>query len=346
MSIDHGVADWAGACVLVTGGAGFIGHAVSRALLDRGAQVMGTDDMSETYYAADLKRMRLATLENRSRYEFVRASLTDQDAFGAVMDKAKPTHIVHLAAHAAVMPSFSEPILYASANMIGTQVVLEAARHAPNLRHLVYASTSSVYGSAKNKTPFKEDQKTDTPISVYGASKVANEAMAQAYFSQFELPITGLRFFKVYGPWGRPDTVFFKFVERVHRGEPVRLHNLGDIYHAFTYIDDIVGGVLAALARPAETSTGVRHPIYNLGNPNSQQLCHCLDLIEAALQKKAERDLVPLPKGDRFYSVADVGRAQADLQYEVRVPVEIGIPRLVEWYLKTCAPLNATFDRS
>ncbi len=238
------------------------------------------------------------------------------------------------------MPSFDEPIRYATANVMGTQAVLEAVRRAEGLTSMVYASTSSVYGSAKGQRPFEEDQKTDTPISVYGASKVANEAMAQAYYSQFDLPLTGLRFFKVYGPWGRPDTVFFKFVDRIHKGLPVRLHNHGDVYHAFTYVDDVVGGVLGALARPAEIGTGGRHPIYNLGNPDSQQLGRCVDLIEEALGKEAVREMVPLPKGDRFFSVANVDRARRDLGYEVRVPVEVGIPKLVSWYLETCAPLE------
>ncbi|MBB4659075.1 NAD-dependent epimerase/dehydratase family protein [Parvularcula dongshanensis] len=324
--------------VLVTGAAGFIGHAVANALLDRGAEVFGTDNLCEAYYAAALKRMRLETLTGREGFTFTEAELTDETAIGALFTEADPTHVVHLAAHAAVMPSFAEPVPYVSANVIGTQVMLEAARSAKSLRRMVYASTSSVYGSAKGERPFREDQPTTTPISVYGASKVANEAMAQAYYTQYGLPLVGLRFFKVYGPWGRPDTVFFKFMERVHRGEPVRLHNHGDIYHAFTYIDDIVGGVLGALTGRPQPDADGRHPIYNLGNPDSQQLGHCLDLIEEALGREAVRELVPLPKGDRFFSIADVSRAQTDLGYEVRVPVEEGIPNLVRWYLETCAP--------
>lgn len=333
-----------GAHVLVTGAAGFIGHALTRALLSQGAQVTGTDDLSETYYVSDLKRMRLDTLRGEAGFDFAQVDLTDEEGTRALFARTRPTHVAHLAAHAAVMPSFAEPIRYASANVMGTQVVLEAARGLPDLRHLVYASTSSVYGKARTRDPFREDQATQTPISVYGASKVANEAMMQAYAAQYDLPITGLRFFKVYGPWGRPDTVFFRFVDQVYRGEPVRLHNHGDIYHAFTYIDDIVGGVLGALSRPPSPCGADRHPIYNLGNPDSQQLGYCLELIERALGREAIRELVPLPKGDRSFSIADVTRAKEALGYEVRVPVEVGIPRLAEWYLETCAPLDRRWE--
>ena len=332
--------------VVVTGCAGFIGFAVARRLAAAGIAVVGLDDMSDLYYPALLKRMRLAEIARFESFRFLHCDICDPDAVSEVFRDAMPTHVVHLAAHAAVMPSFEAPLEYVRSNILGTQVLLEASRRTDGLRHLVYASTSSVYGRAKEGAPFRETQKLDTPISVYGASKVANEAMMQAYADRYAMPVTGLRFFKVYGPWGRPDTVFFKFVERVHRGQPVSLHNHGRIYHAFTYIDDIVSGVIAALARPARPAEGAAHPVYNLGNPTSQELGHCLDLIETALGKTADRRLVDLPPGDRFFSVADVSRAEADLDYRIEVPVEVGIPRLTEWYLRVCAPLDAPLGGS
>ncbi len=242
------------AVVLVTGVAGFIGFCVARALLSRGIEVVGIDSLAELYYARELKRMRLRELDRLKGFTFVEADLLDAGALDDIFASHVPTHVLHLAAHAAVLPSFDDPVAYVTSNILGTQVLLERARRLDGLTHLVYASTSSVYGRSVDGGIFHEGLKTDQPISVYGASKVANEAMMQVYSDRYGLPVTGLRFFKVYGPWGRPDTVFFKFVDRVHRGQPIALHNYGEISHAFTYIDDIVAGVIAALARPQ------RHP--------------------------------------------------------------------------------------
>ncbi len=333
------IAALAGARVLVTGCAGFIGFAVARRLAAAGVPVFGIDDLSELYYSATLKRIRLAELERLEIFGFAELDLCEAEAVFAVVEREAPTHIVHLAAQAAVMPSFEAPFDYVRSNLLGTQVVIEAARR-QDVRHLVYASTSSVYGRAKEGAPFRESDKLDTPISVYGATKIANEAMMQAYADRYGIPVTGLRFFKVYGPWGRPDTVFFKFVERVHAGLPVSLHNHGRIHHAFTYIDDIVGGVVAALTRPPGPLDGRAHPVYNLGNPTSQDLGHCLDLIEQSLGRTAERRMIDLPPGDRFFSIADTSRAEAELGYRIAVPVEVGIPRLVAWYENVCAPLG------
>jgi UDP-glucuronate 4-epimerase len=328
------------ATVLVTGAAGFIGFAVARALLDRGLRVVGLDNLCESYYPAALKHRRLDELEGRDGFTFTALDLSDAAGIDDLFARTRPSHVVHLAAHASVMPSFAAPLDYVRSNILGTQVLLEACRRSDRLSHLVYASTSSVYGRARERRPFTETQKLDTPISVYGASKVANEAMMQAYGDRYGLAVTGLRFFKVYGPWGRPDTVFFKFVDRVFHGEPVELHNHGDVRHAFTYIDDIVAGVVAAIARPTPARPSVPHPIYNLGNPNAEDLGRCLDLIEAALGIRAERRFVELPPGDRFFSMADIDRAARDLDYAVTTPVEVGIPRLVAWYREVCAPLD------
>ncbi len=333
----------AGTRLLVTGAAGFIGHAVALRALAAGAEVTGVDDLSELYYPARLKHLRLAGLSERPGWRFREADIATPGALAEIVAETHPTRILHLAAHAAVMPSFEAPDLYMRANVMGTQAVADAARDAPALEQLVYASTSSVYGRSRGGTPFREDQPTATPISVYGASKVANEATMQAYADRYDLPVTGLRFFKVYGPWGRPDTVFFKFVDRIWRGEPIALHNHGKITHAFTYIDDVVGGVLAALLRPVRTAPGDRHPIYNLGNPGSEPLERCVDLIEAALGGEAVRHYTDLPAGDRYFSRADIGAAERDLGYRVAVPVDRGIPALVDWYREVCVPHGLRF---
>ncbi len=330
-----------GATVLVTGAAGFIGFSVARLLAEAGVQVVGVDDLSEHYYSRALKSRRLRELEELDRFDFIKADLCDAGAMGEVFASRAPTHILHLAAHAAVLPSFEDPLAYVTSNVIGTQVLLEQARRRDGLANLVYASTSSVYGRSVDGGVFHEGLKIDRPISVYGASKVANEAMMQVYADRYAMAVTGLRFFKVYGPWGRPDTVFFKFVDRVFRGQPVSLHNHGEISHAFTYIDDIVQGTVAALARPDRRPAGEPHAIYNLGNPNTEPLGRCLDLIEAALGRTAERRMVPLPPGDRSFSRCDISRAERRLDYAVTVGVDEGIPRLVEWYLRDCAPLGS-----
>ena len=331
--------------VAVTGVAGFIGFCVADRLLREGVAVVGVDDLSETYYAARLKRLRLERLEGRDGFAFHRLDLADAAAVADLFARTRPSHVLHLAAQAAVLPSFADPQLYLRSNVLGTQAVLDAARGLDGLEHLVYASTSSVYGRSQDDTPFQEDQPTATPVSVYGASKVANEAMAQAQSDRYGMPVTGLRFFKVYGPWGRPDTVFFKFVDRIWRGEPVRLHNHGKIYHAFTFIDDVVDGVVRALSRAPEPQAGVRHPIYNLGNDRSEHLGECVDAMEAAIGRAAIRDYVPLPPGDRSHSRANVDRARRDLGYDPKVRVAEGIPKLVEWYRDVCAPLGEPLDR-
>lgn len=328
-----------GRTILVTGSAGFIGFAVARALLASGLRVVGVDNFCEPYYPRFFKDARRDALAGHAGYDLVEADLADPAAMGAVFQAHAPDLVVHLAAHASVLPSFDAPLDYVRSNIVATQVVLEEVRRSDRVQHLVYASTSSVYGKAVDDAPFEESQPTRRPISVYGASKLANEAMMQAYSVHVGLPVTGLRFFKVYGPWGRPDTVFFKFVDRVWHGLPVRLHNHGKIFHAFTYIDDVVDGTIAALARPTPPSDTVAHPVYNLGNPNSQHLGDCLARIEAALGRKAVKEYVPLPHGDRVFSRADVSRAAAALDYAVRVDVDEGIPHLVSWYRDVYAPL-------
>ncbi len=322
--------------LLITGVAGFVGHACAGAALDAGAEVTGVDDLGELYYPRALKEMRLRTLEGRDGFAFERLDIADAEALASLVARMRPTHVLHLAAHAAVLPSFERPFEYMSANVMGTQAVFEAARRADPAPGIVYASTSSVYGRSDG-TPFREDMPTDRPISVYGASKVACEAMAQIYADRYGLAVTGLRLFKVYGPWARPDTVFYAFTDRIWRGAPIELRNHGRISHSFTYIGDVVDGVLSALARLRPLEAGSRHPVYNLGNPSSERLDRCVDLIEAALGRTADRRYVDLPAGDRSYSCADVSLAADALGYRPRTSVDEGLPAFARWYRETIA---------
>lgn len=326
--------------IMVTGVAGFIGFQLAETLLKHKLRVVGIDNMCEVYYSANLKQARLQVLKAYPNFEFHQVDLCEFEPVQRVWEGSNCQYIVHLAAHASVLPSFDEPFKYVYNNALSTQVVLELARRTENLKHLVYASTSSVYGRSFSKEPVKESEATHTPVSVYGASKVGNEAMAQAYADSFGTPVTGLRFFKVYGPWGRPDTVFFKFAHRIYNDRPVDVHNFGDIFHSFTYIDDIIGGVLAALSKPPVIEPNKRHPIYNLGNPQSLSLIYCLDLIEELLGKKATRRLVPLPLGDRSFTHANVELAAKELGYTIKTPVETGLKRFIDWYKAVYVPLR------
>jgi UDP-glucuronate 4-epimerase len=295
--------------VLITGTAGFIGFAVADALLDAGVEVVGIDNLCAAYYPRVLKDARTAHLSRHEAYVFHGCDLCDDSAVAEVVARHRPGLVLHLAAHASVLPSFDAPIDYMRSNVLGTQSLLEAVRQAPWVEGLVYASTSSVYGRSKDgATPFHEDMPVDTPISVYGASKIANEAMMQAYAQHYGLAVTGL-------------------------------HNFGEIHHAFTYVDDVVAGTVAALARLRPPEKDFRHPVYNLGNPSSQDLDHCVGIIERALGVEAVRELVDLPAGDRTFSRADISRAERDLDYRVATDVDEGIPRFVTWYRDVYAPL-------
>lgn len=318
--------------VLVTGAAGFIGFHVAKALLARGESVLGLDNLN-AYYDVKLKEARLEVLRATKGFSFFKADVADSDALAAAF-AAHPAidRIVHLAAQAGVRHSMKDPHAYVRSNVGGQVAMLEASRRIKNLRHFVYASSSSVYGG-NAKLPFSVHDRTDAPLSLYAASKKEQELIAHAYAHIWRLPATGLRFFTVYGPWGRPDMAAYIFARRIVAGEPIPVFNNGDMRRDFTFIDDIVAGVLAALDRPPVDDG--RHPpakLYNLGNSRSEPLTRYIELIEKALGRKATMELLPLQPGDVTDTYADIEDSRRDLGFEPRVTIEEGIPRFVAWF--------------
>ena len=319
--------------ILVTGVAGFIGFHVARRLLDRGEQVLGVDSLSP-YYDPRLKQARLAELEPRKGFAFHRLDLADRAVATEFLGRQDGVMgIVHLAAQAGVRHSLSEPFAYVDANVSGHLAVLEACRRLPALRHLVYASTSSVYG-ANEKMPFAVGDRVESPVSLYAATKLADELMTRAYCHLFGFPATGLRFFTVYGPWGRPDMSAFLFTRAILAGEPIQVFNGGNMERDFTYIDDIVAGVLAALDRPPPTGGGepLPHRLYNLGNHRPVPLMRFIETIERACGRKATIELKPMQPGDVKATFSDIEPTTRDLGYRPETPIEEGIPRFVAWY--------------
>jgi UDP-glucuronate 4-epimerase len=317
--------------VLVTGAAGFIGFHVAAALLDRGDAVIGLDNVND-YYDPALKRARLARLASRRGYRFVEADIATPGAVGQLL-KGDPAidRVVHLAAQAGVRYSLTHPEAYIQANLVGHFNVLEACRHRAGLKHLVYASSSSVYGG-NTKLPFSIDDKVDSPVSLYAATKVADELMSHCYAHLYGTPMTGLRFFTVYGPWGRPDMSAYIFTRAILRGEPIKVFNRGDMRRDFTYIDDIVAGVLAALDRPPSAGVGARHRRYNLGNHKSEPLMRFIETIERATNHKAAIELAEMQPGDVKETYADIEAARRDLGFVPRTSIDDGIPRFVAWF--------------
>ena len=312
--------------ILVTGAAGFIGFHVAKALLDRGERVLGLDSLSP-YYDPALKKARLDRLTLAAGFSFQPFDLSRRDevaAFGR--QHPEIDRIVHLAAQAGVRHSLEHPFDYVDANVTGHLAVLELGRHLPGLRNLVYASSSSVYG-ANTHLPFSTSDRTDDPVSLYAATKKAGEMMATSYARLFGLRATGLRFFTVYGPWGRPDMSVFLFTKAILEGKPIQVFNNGDMRRDFTYIDDIVQGVLASLDRPA-----AGHRVYNLGNNRAEPLLRFIEVIEKAAGRKAIVDLKPMQQGDVKETFADIEDATRDLGFKPTTPIDIGVPRFVEWY--------------
>jgi UDP-glucuronate 4-epimerase len=309
--------------ILVTGAAGFIGAAVADALLARGETVIGIDNLN-AYYAVQLKRDRLARLTGDFR--FVEGDFADMAVLEAL--PAEIDRIVHLGAQAGVRHSLTAPHDYVRSNLAGHLNVLELARHR-GVAHLVYASSSSVYGG-NAKLPFAVGDAVDHPVSLYAATKRADELMSDAYAHLFGIPQTGLRFFTVYGPWGRPDMAPWIFTERLLRGLPIQLNNGGRMSRDFTYVDDIVAGVVAALDRP--TSGERPHRLYNLGNDRAEALTRFLEVLEAATGTRAIIESMPLPPGDVLATHADIGPARAELGYDPKTTLDEGLPRFVAWF--------------
>ena len=313
--------------ILVTGAAGFIGAAVCQALIERGNAVLGIDNLSD-YYDVSLKEARLARLKSNKFFSFRKADIADKDAILA-LGAAGFTGIVHLAAQPGVRYSLENPYAYVSANVMGQAVMLELARASAGLKHFVYASSSSVYGANK-KTPFAVGDAVDHPNSLYAATKRADELFGHTYAHLYGIPCTGLRFFTVYGPWGRPDMAPMLFAKAITAGEPIKVFNHGEMWRDFTYVDDIVAGVLKALDRPA---TGTPpHALYNLGNNKSEKLTDFIAAIEKALGKKAEKIMLPMQPGDVPATYADIDASQRDLGFAPTTPISAGIPKFIAWF--------------
>jgi UDP-glucuronate 4-epimerase len=327
--------------VLVTGAAGFIGSHVSHILLDRGDTVVGLDNIND-YYDVNLKLARLARLEAKPNFSIVKFDLADRAAMEALFETEKFDKVVHLAAQAGVRYSIENPHVYVESNITGFLHILEGCRH-HGVQHLVYASTSSVYG-ANEAMPFSEHDSANHPLTLYAATKKANELMAHSYSNLFNLPTTGLRFFTVYGPWGRPDMALFLFAKNIIEGKPINVFNHGNHTRDFTFVDDIANGVVAALDHNAQPNLNWdgQHPdpatskapwrVYNIGNNQPVKLMRYIEVLEDCLGKKAELNLLPLQAGDVPDTFANAENLINDVGYKPAMPVEEGVRRFVEWY--------------
>jgi UDP-glucuronate 4-epimerase len=315
--------------VLLTGAAGFIGYHVAEALLARGERVLGVDNLN-AYYDVRLKQARLARLDGKPGFTFRQADVADREAVhGLVKQDSDIGLIVHLAAQAGVRHSLTDPYAYVQSNVMGHLVVLEAARLLPRLRHVVYASSSSVYG-ANTRLPFSEADRVDTPVSIYAATKRADELMSHAYAHLHRLPQTGLRFFTVYGPWGRPDMAYYNFARAIMAGEPITLYEGGALRRDFTYIDDIVAGVVGCLDRPPEGGHPAR--VLNIGNHRSEEVSTLVRLLEKALGKRAIVRDAPRPPADVEETFASIDAIAALTGFAPRTSLEEGIPHFVTWF--------------
>ena len=317
--------------VLVTGAAGFIGFHLGRALVERGESVVGVDDLN-AYYDPALKRARIDRLANAGgAFRFVRLDIADGAAVAAFARHYGPFRVVfHLAAQAGVRHALRDPFSYGRSNLMGQISVFEACRGMGGLEHLLYASSSSVYGGAE--TPWAEDDRADSPVSLYAATKRAGELMAHTYSHLHGIPATGLRFFTVYGPWGRPDMAAWLFVDAILAGRPIPLFNAGDMKRDFTYIDDVVAGALRIADRPPEPEGGAPHRIYNLGGARSEPLRRFVAVVERAAGRRARIESLPMQPGDVAETCADASALERDFGVRPATPIEEGVPRFVSWF--------------
>ena len=315
--------------ILITGAAGFIGSHVAHALLARGETVLGIDNLND-YYDVSLKQARLSRLESEKQFTFRKIDISDRDGVLRLANEFPAIdRIIHLAAQPGVRYSLINPYAYVQSNVMGQVVMLELCRTLKELRHFVYASSSSVYGG-NTKLPFSVDDPVEQPNSLYAATKRADELISRTYAHLYGLAATGLRFFTVYGPWGRPDMAPMIFTRAIIAGEPIKVFNRGEMWRDFTYIDDIVAGVVRALDRPASGSPP--HKIYNLGNHKSEKLTDYIAAIEQALQRKAIIQLEPMQPGDVQNTYADIEASRRDLGFEPTTPISVGVPKFVAWY--------------
>jgi UDP-glucuronate 4-epimerase len=315
---------------LVTGAAGFIGSYVARALLDRGIRVIGVDNLN-AYYPPALKRARLAQLADVPGFTFHEIDIADHERLKALPDVDKVDVIIHLAAQAGVRYSLENPFAYAASNLVGHLSILELVRHARSKSRLVYASSSSVYG-ANTKVPFSENDPVNDPVSLYAATKRSDELLSESYARLYGLEQIGLRFFTVYGPWGRPDMAYWSFTENILTGKPIRVFNHGKLERDFTYIDDIVAGVIATALEPMKKAREIPHRIYNIGNNRPVQLMRFIEVIEQAVGEEAVKQFEPMQPGDVHATYADIDAISADYGFAPTTPLEVGIPKFVDWF--------------
>lgn len=317
---------------LLTGAAGFIGFHLAKMLLDQGATVVGFDNIND-YYDTKFKYARLNILEKYNNFKFMKGDLADKQAVDKLFIEFKPPIVVNLAAQAGVRYSIDKPETYIHSNIIGFYNILEACRHY-GVEHLIYASSSSVYG-ANQKVPFSIYDKTDTPVSLYAATKKSNELMAYTYSHLYGIPTTGLRFFTVYGPYGRPDMAYFSFTQSIMEGKPIKVFNHGDMYRDFTYIDDIIKGIEHILCNPPEQDENqVKYKIYNIGNNKPVRLMDYIEILEKCIGKKAIKEYVPMQPGEVYQTYADIRSLEEDFHFTPSTSIEIGLNHFVEWYKK------------
>ena len=331
--------------VIVTGAAGFIGSALSKRLLDEGVKVVGIDSMND-YYDVRIKEWRLSNLERSEAFTFVRGNIADKEFVFSVFDKYHPCVVVNLAAQAGVRYSITNPDVYIESNIIGFFNILEAVRIYP-VEHLVYASSSSVYGS-NSKVPYSTDDRVDNPVSLYAATKKSNELMAHAYSKLYNIPSTGLRFFTVYGPAGRPDMAYFSFTDKLRKGETIKIFNWGNCMRDFTYVDDIVEGIVRVMKRPPEKKDGEDglplppYAVYNIGNSHPENLLDFVRILSEELitagvlpssyDFEAHKELVPMQPGDVAVTYADTSALERDFGFRPSTPLRTGLRRFAEWY--------------
>ena len=316
--------------ILITGAAGFIGFHLSKRLLESGIRIIGFDNIN-SYYDTSLKYARLDILQKYPDFTFIKGDLADAAAVTAVFEEFQPEIVVNLAAQAGVRYSIENPQVYIESNVVVFFNILEACCHHP-VKHLVYASSSSVYGN-QEKTPFSTTDDVSKPISLYAATKKTNELMAYTYSHLYGIPATGLRFFTVYGPYGRPDMAYFSFTEKIMKGETIKIFNNGDMYRDFTYVDDIVQGIVNLLEHPPKADdAGDRHKVYNIGNNKPEKLMCFIEVLEKCLGREAKKEFLPMQPGDVYQTYADVDDLIADFGFKPETSIEEGLRKFVEWY--------------
>jgi len=327
--------------LFVTGAAGFIGFHTARRFLERGDEVVGIDNLND-YYEVSLKEARLSRLTPEPSFRFVRMDLADREGVAALFDRERPDRVVHLAAQAGVRYSLANPFAYVDSNLAGFTTILEGCRRV-GVQHLVYASSSSVYG-ANTRMPFSVHHNVDHPVSLYAATKKANELLAHSYSHLYRIPVTGLRFFTVYGPWGRPDMALFLFTRAILTGKPIDVFNHGEMERDFTYIDDIVEGVVRVTDRipsvnpswsgdhPDPASSNAPYRLYNIGNNRPEKLLRMIEVLESCLGRTAVKNMLPMQAGDVKATAADVADLVRDVGFSPSTPIEVGIQRFVEWF--------------